>query len=476
MHYISIDDYDQWRQKARDFLQAEIRPDQITWNNTLHQQRELFAPDITDKNLLISSQQYCVPADFFSLAKAVSCHRLPTKWSFLYEALWRLTHGEKNLLKILSDPLMHKLFLLEKAVRRDSHKMKAFVRFRCYKAKDEIQKDDYYIAWFEPDHLIVRRVAPFFQRRFSAMNWAIITPDEIAVWSHEILRFLPGQKNFKHPREDELEDLWRTYYRAIFNPARIKTKAMRNEMPVRYWHNLPETKIIHEILQEAPVRVAQMLKYSEGLAQTAKDYFPDTIHYSTLKKSASSCKACPLYQKGAKQTVFGEGNLQADMVIVAEQPGMKEDTQGSPLIGPSGQFLRNILKTLGMNPDTVYYTNAVKHFKHQVINNKILYQSPTIKEIYACKPWLEAEVNLIKPKVILSLGLIAAKSLISGGFHLKEQRKQLHSYQDIPVVATYHPSAILRTEDNAAKRELTHLFTEDVRKAVEIAANPKFYG
>jgi probable DNA metabolism protein len=404
--------------------------------------------------------QYLIPRQFYTLAKIAACHREHKKWYLLYEILWKITHGEKNLLNISSHPLIAQLLLLEKAVRRDAHKMKAFVRFRQYQADNH----SYYIAWHQPDHYILRSVAPFFQRRFSTMDWAIITPDETAVWHGNELQFLPGIENFAHRSEDLCEDLWRTYYRAIFNPARIKLKAMKKEMPVRYWKNLPETPIIQEILQEAPARVTAMLKHTEGFSQTARDYFPETLDYENLKKAAGACQACPLYRQG-KQTVFGRGHQTANIMIVAEQPGKQEDAAGLPLIGPTGQFLQNLLLQLKVNPEEVYYTNAVKHFKHTIVENKILYQNPTIKEIQACKPWLEAEIESVKPKVILCLGLVAAKSLISGGFHLKAQRGKIHYYKKIPVIATYHPAAILRNYHPENEQQMTEWFKHDIEKA-----------
>jgi probable DNA metabolism protein len=273
MQTISIQNYADWCQKARELLHANIHPDELVWDDKNHSQQDLFNTLNNSSANVITNNKFSVPAKFFALAEIVGCHITDTKWQKLYKVLWRITHGEKHLLEIASDPLIHELYIFEKAVRRDSHKMKAFVRFRRYADAEH----EFYISWFEPDHNIIRRVAPFFQRRFGVMNWMIITPFETMVWDKHELQFFAGIEKFKHQREDEFENLWRTYYKAIFNPARIKIKAMRNEMPIRYWANMPETSIINEILHDAPARVEKMLKYNENMAPAVSDYFPHTL-------------------------------------------------------------------------------------------------------------------------------------------------------------------------------------------------------
>jgi len=428
------------------------------WHDTQEPQQELFSTNLSTQPVLITQHKFFIAKEFFTLAETVSYHRDSVKWQRLYMALWRITHGEKHLMAIKSDPLIHQLLIFEKNVRRDSHKMKAFVRFRMYQEAEKT----FYVAWHVPDHKILRRVAPFFKRRFSVMHWTIITPDDTCVWDETRLTFYKGIQNFKHTEEDKLEQLWRTYYRAIFNPARIKMKAMKNEMPVRYWKNMPETSIIQDILTEAPARVQQMLKYSEGIKTSAKDYFPENINLVNLSTAAKRCQACPIWAC-AKQTVYGTGNSQAEIMIVGEQPGRQEDEAGTPFVGPTGEYLKKALAHLSIPLSKIYFTNAVKHFKHRVEADKIIYQTPTINEINACKPWLLAEIDLIKPKMIICLGLVAAKSLLSAGFHFKQNRGILHTYEQIPVMPTYHPSAILRCKVTETKSMLANLFLQDLQ-------------
>jgi probable DNA metabolism protein len=207
-----------------------------------------------------------VPASFLRLAAAVACHRDGSRWDDLYRVLWRLTHGDPALLDVATDPDVHRLCTMERAVRRASHKMKAFVRFRLVESRDAGEPSRY-VAWFDPAQHVVERVAPFFVRRFHAMHWSILTPDRCAHWDCATLRFTPGLLRSAAPRDDAVEELWRTYYANIFNPARLNLEAMRAEMPRRYWSDLPEMQLLRDLAREAPRRVATMLAQWQGPAE-----------------------------------------------------------------------------------------------------------------------------------------------------------------------------------------------------------------
>jgi DNA polymerase len=153
-----------------------------------------------------------------------------------------------------------------KAVGRDIHKMHAFVRFRLV-GTDEATGREQFVAWFEPEYRIVRLAAPFFQKRFAGMDWAILTPHECVRWDGTALHFTPGVPRSAAPDEDALDDLWRTYFRSIFNPARLNVKAMQAEMPKRYWKNLPEAELIPELIADSRRRVAGMLETEERPAK-----------------------------------------------------------------------------------------------------------------------------------------------------------------------------------------------------------------
>ena len=247
--------YAGWRSVARGLILHGHAPDRIEWVGDSAQQPLLTtAPaDVLSRGPVSS---FSVPSDFLRLAECVACFRDQSRWSLLYRVLWRLTHGEKNLLKIVVDPDVSRLQRMASAIRRDEHKMKAFVRFRRVGEDDECSAR--YIAWFTPAHLILERVAPFFANRFASMQWSILTPDGSIHWNGETIAFGPALDRAHAPAGDELENLWRTYYASVFNPARLKLRAMRSEMPKKYWSGLPEASMIPGLVAGAPKRVREM--------------------------------------------------------------------------------------------------------------------------------------------------------------------------------------------------------------------------
>ena len=241
---------DAWRVAARRAWHARLAPDQVDWRDRTREGLLAWPglPDVGDVHPPLA-----VPRAFLGLAAAVLCHRDPQRHATLYRMLWRIGHGERHLLTRATDPDVFRAQAWEKAVRRDSHKMKAFVRFRAVPAAHET-----YVAWFEPDHWIVDRVAPFFMRRFAGMRWSIVTPDRQASWDGERLWYGPGGRRSDVPADDAHEDLWRTYYAHIFNPARLNTTMMRQEMPQKYWHLLPEAQLLPTLVRDAGARVRDM--------------------------------------------------------------------------------------------------------------------------------------------------------------------------------------------------------------------------
>ena len=424
----------QWRREARILLENGARPEEIVWST----EDSLIASDLQARGTL-DSGPLIVPRKFVTLSERVACHRDPQKWPLLYGVLWRLTHGEPSLLDVEVDPEMHRLLMMDKAVHRDCHKMKAFVRFRRLDGEEGY----HYVAWHRPDHLIVRAVAPFFVARFGILRWTILTPDQSAGWDGNALRFGPGVPSSHAPAPDELEDLWRTYYGAIFNPARIKLKAMRREMPVRHWPTLPETTLIDALLRDAPRRVEEMMKKAAcPTATSAADFLPERLELPVLAKASQKCQGCGIYCN-ATQAVFGEGPATASCMFVGEQPGDQEDLAGKPFVGPSGALLNEVMKEAGVPRDEVYVTNAVKHFKWEPRGKRRIHAKPSAREVAACRPWLESEIKVIRPKMIVCLGATAAQSLLGSGFRLTQHRGEPQTQTSWApwLLATVHPSS-----------------------------------
>ncbi|GKT23191.1 TIGR03915 family putative DNA repair protein [Acidovorax sp. SUPP3334] len=197
-----------------------------------------------------------VPREFLQLCERVVLHRDPGRFALMYRLLWRLAH-EPGLRHDPLDADRLRLQHLARAVKRDMHKMRAFVRFRPVPESDG---GTLHIAWFEPDHRITEANAPFFARRFTQMRWAILTPDGSVHWDGARLHTGPAAKRSDAPPPDAGEALWLTYYRNIFNPARLKLDMMRREMPTRYWKNLPEAALIGELAQTAHARSGRMVE------------------------------------------------------------------------------------------------------------------------------------------------------------------------------------------------------------------------
>jgi probable DNA metabolism protein len=235
-------------------LEHEIHPRDAIWQRALEEDF-LFS---TSKPKSKTTRPLKVPAAFMEIAETASCHRSGDQWPLLYSILWRLTHGERHLLNIASDPELHRVQSMVKHIRRDCHKMHAFVRFRKV-GEAPLTDREKFVAWFEPDHKIVRLNASFFRKRFTNMDWSIFTPDECMHWEGETIHYTPGVHKSQAPDSDALEDLWKSYYKSIFNVARVKVKAMQSEMPKKYWKNLPEAEIIESLLSSSSQKVGEML-------------------------------------------------------------------------------------------------------------------------------------------------------------------------------------------------------------------------
>jgi uracil-DNA glycosylase len=207
--------------------------------------------------------------------------------------------------------------------------------------------------------------------------------------------------------------------------------------------------------------VSQKLFEADG---TAAPLVPKRPTLKSLKEAAAGCKACPLWQTGT-QTVFGEGLAKAEVVLVGEQPGDQEDLAGKPFVGPAGRLLDKGLEEAGIDRKLAYVTNVVKHFKWQPRGKRRIHQKPNAAEIAACRPWLDAELSLLQPKVLVCLGATAAQALLGRQFRVSKDRGVPVDSELAPVVmATVHPSSILRSDDREAEMAM---FVEDLRRVAE---------
>jgi len=463
---------DAWRNAARDLLRRGVAPGDVDWASD-GEARGLFDGADAEPTHLHPVERPSVPKTFLPLAEAAVCHSGPERFALTYRVLWRL-QAHRDLLQDRSDRDVADLFGMEKSVRRDNHKMHAFVRFREIGVSDNGRRQ--FGAWFEPQHHIVELTAPFFVRRFADMDWMIATPDLVARFEDGRLAVVPSVGRPDLP-EDDADELWRTYFANIFNPARLKVKAMKSEMPVKYWKNMPEARLIPDLIAGAEraakemqdkmpaaahgrtERITSRIPLTPEALRTEK--LPETI--AQAREAAAVCTRCELCRY-ATQTVFGEGPDTADVMFVGEQPGDQEDLSGKPFVGPAGRLLDTMLEEAEIDRGRYYVTNAVKHFKFVPRGKRRLHQRPNAQEIEHCKWWLNIERDLIRPKMIVALGATAAQAVTGSGQGILKRRGEIELLADgTPVFITIHPSAVLRAGDDAARERATSDFLEDLR-------------
>jgi len=487
-----------FRAQARMLLAQEVPPEQVVWETPEEGTIDLFgdAPAaVPDPGVAgaargsvgaggpPAARVATVPASFLGLCEEVVLHADPQRFALLYRLLWRLVH-EPGLRHDPLDPGMMQAAQMAQAVRRDMHKMKAFVRFRTVH-DGEAGDEPLHVAWFEPEHHIARAVAPWFARRFTQMRWALLTPEVSVQWRLQggqgTLHFGPGGQRADAPPPDAGEQLWLTYYRSIFNPARLKLKAMQKEMPRKYWHNLPEAHLIAPLAAQAELRSQAMIDTEPTTPQRRipKAVAPGNPQRSLaadrigslgeLKDATLRCRECPIGEF-ATQSVPGAGPLGARLMFVGEQPGDQEDLQGLPFVGPAGHLFDRALQALGLPREQIFVSNAVKHFKFELRGKRRIHKTPSQQEAAACSHWLEDEIALVQPQALVALGATAGRALLGRAVPVLANRGQWLARDDgLRVLITLHPSALLRMPPED-KEAAFAAFIEDLRQTLPLFA------
>jgi DNA polymerase len=455
-------DFDGWRQAARALAFNGVPPEHIVWG--VEEAADLFATAAAPAE---AAGQFSVPRAIVALAQTVIQAREPARFGLLYALIWRAHRGEKRLLEDQADPLVQRLARLAASVRRDTHKMRAFLRFR------EVPGDDgtRYVAWFEPDHYIAEANAGFFVRRFATMRWSILTPYRSVHWDGESVRLGAGAAKADVPDDDALEAYWRAYFASIFNPARLKIRAMTSEMPRKYWHNLPEAAAIPGLIEKARERTETMLETpaTPPLRPRSARPAPVAPPSGSLAEEAASCRRCDLWRH-ATQTVFGEGPADARLMLIGEQPGDQEDLAGRPFVGPAGHILNRALVEAGIDRQRIYITNAVKHFKFEARGKRRIHVTPDRAEIDICRVWLDRELDVLTPDVTILLGASAARAVLGRSVTISRERGTPFPLRKGLGLLTVHPSFLLRLPDEAARQREYHAFVCDLFAATKLLA------
>ena len=454
-----------FRSAVRGLIAAEVAPEQVLWN--VGDVGGLF-----DAACTVDAPPVCLPRAIIDLAKLVACHRDPEKYALLYALIWRVRHGERHLLDVPTDPVVHNLEIKQKEIRRDLHKMHAFLRFR--KVDDQNGSQERFVAWFEPAHYILEESAEFFVNRFRSLRWSILTPIGSIHWDRQDLRFGPAAERDEALAEDAFERDWSTYYKSTFNPARTNTTLMRAHMPKKYWHNMPETQAIADLVRSAPARVEHMIA-QEAAAPRKRN--PDKAVSALRQRGPQSLEelnamiaaAEPLV-RGGNRAVLGEGPVRAPIAFVGEQPGDMEDKEGRPFVGPAGQLFDKALAQAGVDRRVCYVTNAVKHFKFEQRGKRRIHKTPTTSEVKHYRWWLMKELEFVKPRLVVALGASAGLALSARPVSVGRERGPTQ-FSMWPGFITLHPSYLLRLPDTEKRTKGLSGFVADLRTAWGISGN-----
>ncbi len=428
--------------------------------------------DLFGRTVAGTAPPVALPRPLAELVELVVCHVDPERYALLYAAISRVVGGERSLLEVQSDPLVHRLEAMAKSVRRDLHKMHAFVRFRQTKDPDGGER---FVAWFEPQHYIVEATADFFVERFRSMVWSILTPVGSLHWDRESLTIGPPARPGDAPRSDDFEAAWCCYYENVFNPARLNPKAMRQHMPAKYWRNLPEAASIPGLVRQAPARAREMIA-REAAERARRDPLKAVAAMAeqgprTLEELNRLITESEPLTPGADRAVLGEGKMQPAIAFVGEQPGDQEEREGRPFIGPAGQLFDKALAEAGIDRAAVYVTNAVKHFKYELRGERRLHKRPNPGEVKRYRWWLHRELAFVQPRFIVALGGTALLGLTGKPMSVLRARGPLQ-FGDFPGYATVHPSYLLRLPDESSRREAYGAFCADLLAVRRLIALP----
>jgi probable DNA metabolism protein len=450
-----------FRRAVRRLAAAHFRPAEVTWTTE-------GAPTLFPAREDEDAPPVSLPRRAGPLIETVLCHRDPQRHSLLYTLVWRLLDGERRLLEIPTDPLVQRLGLMAKSVKRDLHKMHAFLRFRRVDAAE----GERFVAWFEPDHHILEAAAPFFLERFRALEWSILTPIGSLYWDRRTLHHGPPGRREDAPASDPFEAGWQGYYESAFNPARVNLAATRTHMPKKYWKNLPEAAAIPAMIEAAPSRVRQMIE--REAAMPARREPMKAVAAMSAQEPASLDElnriiaAAPPMVEGGTRAVPGEGPVGAAIAFVGEQPGDQEDLQGRPFVGPAGQLLDEALARAGIDRQNCYVTNAVKHFKYVQRGKRRLHQRPTAGEVKHYRWWLMKEIDLVAPRLVVALGATALLALSGKALPINANRGAAR-FGNRPGFVTVHPSYLLRLPDPAEKDTAFAAFRHDLEQIRRLA-------
>ena len=478
---VLVNSFGQWRDAARDLLAHKVEPHMVQWVSS-KDDADLFSNPVAcvdeEEEPAGAGQAGDTPPDaaastvrisreLMDMLQTAACCRVPNRWAFLYLVLWRWGQGEKDVISA-ADEDGARLHSMVKAVHREEHDMHAYIRFR---ERREDAGSPRFVAWFEPSHDVLPQVARHFASRMGRVTWMIATPDASVMWDGANLHTTGPLMRGPEEIDDAGEALWLTYYRSIFNPARLNADLLHSHIPSRFWKNLPEGSIVPDMVSQAAAG-ARKVGQTRSVGQRAGTAIPIAADKAQPQRDAPTsldqCRRCDLW-KHATQAVGGAGPKRARIMLVGEQPGDQEDLAGEPFVGPAGKLLDRALSDAELDRRKVYLTNAVKHFKWEPRGKRRLHKTPAQREVEACSYWLERELQQVAPDVIVAMGSTALKA-VTGDSHatLKDAMAEPFMHEGRWIVAIYHPSYVLRVPGEDAKAQAFAAMVAGFRQAVAL--------
>jgi DNA polymerase len=473
--------FEEWRSAVRELIALRVPPDAVEWAGS-EDTVDLFStlaatpptmpvtppPGVPTLAPLVASSLR-LPRELMEMLVSAACFSAADRWAFLYKVVWRWQLGERDVISA-ADPDGARLYAMVKAVRREEHDMHAYVRFRERKLEDGAPR---FVAWFEPTHEVLPQVARHFARRMGNATWMIATPSATVLWDGQHLHDAPPKMRSAADIDDAGESLWLTYYRSIFNPARLNADLLRSHIPSRFWKNLPEGAIVPAMISGAANgerRTGQTSTVGQRSGATTIAVTPERAQpQRDAPATLDQCRRCELW-RDATQAVPGVGPRKARIMLVGEQPGDQEDLQGLPFVGPAGAVLDRALAEAGVQRDAVYLTNAVKHFKWELRGKRRLHKTPAQREVAACHVWLEQELEQVRPEVVVALGATALKSVLrDGSATMSSVMEAPFQHEGRWVVAVYHPSFVLRARDEESRQQAYEVIVAGLRQALTLA-------
>ncbi|HEY1147638.1 MAG TPA: UdgX family uracil-DNA binding protein [Pseudoduganella sp.] len=463
-------DFGSFRAAARELIVRRVAPESVQW---LGGADDLFAGaasalDAAGDAPAGAGGALRISRELMDLLETAACFRAPDRWAFLYRVLWRWHLGEREVIS-MADEDGNRLHSMAKAVRHEVHDMHAYLRFRERPAEQGAPR---FVAWFEPAHEVLPQVAGHFMQRMGNVSWMIATPDATVMWDGQTLHSTGPLLRGPADIADSGEAMWLTYYRSIFNPARLNADVMHGHIRSRFWKNLPEAAVVPHMVTQAAAgarRVGQLEAVTRRKGSTIPVKPEDAQPERQQPRTLDECRRCDLWQN-ATQAVGGQGAPRARIMLVGEQPGDQEDLAGKPFVGPAGELLDRAMEAAELDRRTVYVTNAVKHFKWEPRGKRRMHKTPAQKEVMACHYWLETELETVAPNVIVALGATALKSVLqSGSVALKDYIDQPVERDGRWIIATYHPAFALRVPDREERQRAFDAITEALRQAKKLA-------